>query len=210
MKRVWMLILVPLLAVFANIASAQSAYPGEIVNDRVSIKNWESGSYVFTIGEIQNNSDATLDDIVVEARYFDADGELIDVTVERLYSLRVPPAESVAFRLQSLALAEQEDYVSHQVRLISANESRPCAQSSGGASNSNLELIKKLLISSFPILLLIALWIFFMRRFGGKNSPQNRSLDLIDKQNEMIEKQNSAIDRIANALEADKDEGRRQ
>jgi hypothetical protein len=67
-------------------------------------------------------------------------------------------------------------------------------------------LIKKLLISSFPILLLIAVWIFFMRRAGGKNSPQNRSLDLIDKQNEMIEKQSSAIERIANSLEADMDE----
>ncbi len=209
MKRVWMLILVPLLTVFANTASAQSAYPGEIVNDQVSIKILDSGSYVFTIGEIQNNSDAMLDDIVVEARFFDADGELIDVTVERLYSIKVPPAESVAFRLQSLALAEQGDYVSHQVRLIAASESRPCAQSANRPSNSNFELIKKLLISSFPILLLIAVWIFFMRRYGGKNSPQNRSLDLIDKQNEMIQKQSGAIERIADALEADKREGPR-
>jgi hypothetical protein len=183
---------------------AQSGYPGEVVNDRFIVKSWESGSYVFTIGEIQNNIDATLDDIVVEARFFDTDGELIDVTVERLYSLRVPPSETVAFRLQSMALAERDEYVSHEVRLISASESRPCAQSSGTAGTSNFELIKKLLISSFPILLLLAAWIYFMRRAAGKNSPQNRSLDLIDRQNDMIEKQGSAIERIANALEAEK------
>lgn len=205
MKRLWMLILVPLLTVFGYAASAQSAYPGEVVSDRIRFKTWDSGSYVFTIGEIQNNSDATLDDIVIEARFFDADDELIDVTVERLYSVRLPPAETVAFRLQSLALAEQEDYVSHQVRLIAANRSRLSAQSSRSSSNSNVELIKKLLISSFPILLLIAVWIVFMRRAAGKNSPQNRSLDLIDKQNDMFEKQSGAIERIANALEANRD-----
>ncbi len=209
MKRAWILIVLPVLTFFPCTAPAQSAYSGEIVNDRFSIKAWDSGDYVFTIGEIQNNSAATLEDIVVEARFFDGDGELIDVTVERLYSIRVPPAETVAFRLQSLALAGQADYVSHQVRLISASESRPCPQSSGGGSNSNFELIKKLLISSFPILLLIAVWIFFMRRYSGKSSPQNRSLDLIEKQNEMIEKQRGAIERIADALEADKGERNR-
>lgn len=206
MKIVWKLLSILLLTIFAHATSAQSANPGEIVNDRITVKTWESGSYVFTIGEIQNNSDATLDDIIVEARFFDADGELIDVTVERLYSVRVPPAESVAFRLQSLALADQEDYVSHQVRIVSASESRPCAQSASGTPTKNSGLVQQLLISSFPILLLIAVWIFFMRRVGGKNSPQNRSLDLIDRQNEMIEKQSNAIERIASAIESKKNE----
>ena len=70
-------------------------------------------------------------------------------------------------------------------------------------------LSKKLLISSFPILLLIAVWIYFIRRYSGKSSPQNRSLDLIDQQNEMIQKQGEAIERIANALEADKNDVKR-
>ena len=209
MKFVWILVLAAAALCNVDTAFADSGYPGEIVDDQFSIKQWESGAYVFTIGEIRNNSDVTLDDIVVEARFFDADGKLIDVTVERLYSLRVPPSETVAFRLQSLALAEDGEYASHQVRLVSASESRPCPQASGNSSNSNFELLKKLLISAFPILLLIAVWIYFMRRYSGKNSPQNRSLDLIDKQNEMIQKQGEAIERIADALEVDKNDGKR-
>ncbi len=204
MKIEWTLTSLTVFLFFTEAAIAQSAYSGEIVNDRFMIKSWETGSYVVTIGEIQNNSNATLDDLIVEARFFDSDGELIDAAVERLYSISVPPAERVAFRLQSLAIAEDRDYASHQVRLVSASESWPCAQSASVDSGSNLELIKRLTISSFPILLLIAVWIYFMRRAAGKNSPQSRTLELIDQQNEMLQKQSQAVERIADALDDDR------
>ena len=203
MNNIVKLVLVQVVMAISGAAAAQSEIPAEIVNDRISFNTWDTTTYVFTVGEIQNtSSDATLDDLIVEVRFFDADGVLIDVIVESLYQIRVLPGEKAAFKLQSLAATKESDYSSHEVRLVAAYEDRPCAQSATSPPQEYSGLFMKLLISSFPILLLIGVWIYFMRRYSGKGSPQDRSLDLVEKQNEMIREQSKALDRIANAMES--------
>jgi len=200
-----------LLVVLSGAAGAQSEDLAEISNVALAVKSWDSGVYVVTVGEIKNKSDATLEDISLEARYFNSDGQLVDAAVENLYSLEIPPNETIAFRIESLAVGDADEYASQGIRLISASKDRPCGQmqaSAGSADRGSTQLFKKLLISSFPILLLIAVWIFFMQKFGGKNSPQNRSLDLIQRQNEIVDQQNDALKRIADAVESIKDKGR--
>lgn len=203
MNNVVKLVLIQVVMAISGAAAAQSEVPGEIVNDRISFNTWDTTTYVFTVGEIQNtSSDATLDDLIVEVRFFDTDGVLIDVIVESLYQIRVLPGEKVAFKLQSLAATKQSDYSSHEVRLVAAHEDRPCPHPATSQPKEYSGLFMKLLISSFPILLLIGVWIYFMRRYSGKGSPQDRSLDLVEKQNEMIREQGKALDRIAKAMES--------
>jgi ATP-dependent Zn protease len=64
------------------------------------------------------------------------------------------------------------------------------------AEGQSKETWETLLTSWFPILLLIAVWIYFMRQRGGKwqsgsNEETNRHLERIGQ----------SLDRIANALE---------
>ncbi|MEO1201056.1 MAG: FxLYD domain-containing protein [Pseudomonadota bacterium] len=196
-------IIAVLLVLATGTTYAQSAELARIVNDRFGVQVQESGAFIFVIGEIENHSDYALDTMILEARFYDADGELIDVSTDRLYGITLPPGERVGFRLQSFALAAPEEYVSHDVRMLGADERRPCSGYSGApaASSADSGVVRKLLITSFPVILLIAAWIFFMRRAGGKDSPQNRTLDLIEEQNAMLKNQSGAIDRIATALE---------
>jgi ATP-dependent Zn protease len=59
----------------------------------------------------------------------------------------------------------------------------------------------QILISSFPILLLIGVWIYFIRRMNKKGSPQERTMELIAEQNEIVRQQGQAIERIADAID---------
>jgi hypothetical protein len=51
------------------------------------------------------------------------------------------------------------------------------------------------------MLLLIGVWIFFMRKINRKDSPQAQSLRLIEQQNALFDAQNKLLERLAVAAE---------
>ena len=61
--------------------------------------------------------------------------------------------------------------------------------------------LAQLLIRFVPFLLLIAVWIFFMRKMGGGKDFQKRWLDQAEAQTEVNREVARHLDRIATALE---------
>jgi len=53
-----------------------------------------------------------------------------------------------------------------------------------------------MLVSWAPMILLIGVWVFIMRKYAGKNSPQRLSLALMDRQV-------AALERIAKSLSSE-------
>ena len=56
----------------------------------------------------------------------------------------------------------------------------------------------KIFVSWFPMIVLIAVWIFFMRKMRG---PQNQTVVYLKRQNELMEEYIKVSERIAFALE---------
>lgn len=60
-----------------------------------------------------------------------------------------------------------------------------------------MELLIQLLISSFPILLLIGVWIYFMRSFSKKGNPQEKLAEYHEKHLAVQERIAVALEKIA-------------
>jgi len=67
-----------------------------------------------------------------------------------------------------------------------------------------LPAIEDRLLDWFPMLLLIAVWVYFLRKIGREQNRNKYQLDFMDevrKQNEEARKQNETLERIAATLE---------
>jgi ATP-dependent Zn protease len=151
---------------------------------------------VVTIGKIRNTSAYVLDDIQAEVQYFNAEKQLIDVSRNRLYFTKIEPGGEVAFRVREAALHPKSAYVSQEVRLSLCDPEKNPPPRKPQQSQDNW--FTSLLVDWFPMLLLIACWIFFMRRCSGSKSPTIR---ILERQLDLTEQQNKTLERIAIALE---------
>jgi ATP-dependent Zn protease len=148
------------------------------------------------IGTFKNTTANKIDNIVVEAKFMDLNKKVVDVMTQPVYGIVVPANQEVSFRLQGLLGASQNSYSVMEAR-VSSGETHIERQASKKKSEDSLFM--NLLVSWGPMLLLIGTWIFFMKKSDGKNSAQNRTLDLIAEQNLLFTKQLSAIENIADA-----------
>jgi hypothetical protein len=150
------------------------------------------------LGTFRNTTESTVSDLVVEAKLLDASGKVIDVLTQPVYGVLVQAGQDVAFRMQGAAAEQPSAYASVQARVTSGEtqQSRqPRAEKDDGTQLSSL------LMSWGPMLLLIVVWIYMARKYSGKGSVQDRTLDLIAEQNAILSKQLAAIESIAAAAE---------
>ncbi|HVK55939.1 MAG TPA: hypothetical protein VM532_13035 [Burkholderiales bacterium] len=150
---------------------------------------------VTTIGAIKNSSSSCAQELVVEVKYFDGQGKQVDVVTQLLYGIVVPPHDEVAFRVRDEADKPKDLYVKSTARIVAAEpkfSAKPRREKS---------MLIEMLVSWGPMLLLISVWAFFMRKYSGEKSPQRRSLALIEKQTGMLMQQVQALERLANAAE---------
>jgi len=150
-----------------------------------------------TLGTIKNGSANCLGSILVEVKYFDAKNGLIDTITETLYGVVVPGEGEVAFRVSDAASRPKEAYATQTIRVVSAEPKgvRP------RTPRSTMDTLGEYLLNWAPMLLLIGVWIFFMRRSKRKDSPQIRTITLIEEQNALFDAQNKLLARIAAAVE---------
>lgn len=148
------------------------------------------------IGTFKNTTANKIDNVVVEAKFMDSNKKVVDVMTQPVYGIVVPANQEVSFRLQGLLGASQNSYSAMEAR-VSSGETHIERQASKKKSEDSLFMT--LLISWGPMLLLIGVWMLFMKKYNGKNSAQNRTLDLIAEQNLLFTKQLSAIENIADA-----------
>lgn len=197
-SRFWCLSLILFALATSTYAQDKGDSKTEIIEPQLSLHEHESSLYAITIGKIRNKTEYTLEDLVIEVRYFDSSGKLIDVVVEQQYSISIPPNDEIAFKVQTLAAAPESKYASQSVRIVSAQEDIPCpGHSNADAENPWMQSLARW----WPFLLMITIWIALSRVNGGKNSPQQRLAGQMDRQIELVEAQNVELKRIANAAE---------
>jgi len=178
----------------------------EVTQSSMTYIQREDTVFLTSVGYLKNLSSQNISDITLEAQFFNADGDLIDTTNDKIYGVELSGNSTMAFKLQTYPAKEQEEYASHKVRVISFDRER-VSECKASTSRPPVSAPKKralwldILISWFPMLLLIGVWIYFIKRMGGKGSQQNRTIDLIETQNGLFSKQNKSIDRIAKAIE---------
>lgn len=148
------------------------------------------------IGTFKNTTTNKIDNIVVEAKFMDSNKKVVDVMTQPVYGIVVPANQEVSFRLQGLLGAPQSSYSVMEARVSSGEThiERPASK-----KKSEDSLLITLLVSWGPMLLLIGVWMLFMKKYNGKNSVQNKTLDLIAEQNALFAKQLNAIENIATA-----------
>lgn len=189
-------------AVTSNACAEQHALPDasdvlKISETVFSYSQEASRNLITTIGTIKNTTNATAEELVVEVKYFDRDKTLIDSVTQPLYGIVVPPGQQVSFRVRDSADKPKTAYASSVARIASA-EQRVSKQP---PAKNNSSFLTDIFISWAPMLLLIAVWIYFMRKMNRKDSPQKKTLDLIEKQNATLARQLEVLERLAVAAE---------
>lgn len=150
---------------------------------------------VTTLGTITNQSANCFQNVVLELQYFDTSKGHIDTVVEAVEGLVVPAGETVEFRVRELASKEGSAYAAQSVRVVDADVRWVKSQEPAHG------VLVDLLLSWAPMILLIGVWIYFMRKQSGQKSVQSRMLVLMEKQFQVAEVQSRAIQQAAAALE---------
>ena len=151
---------------------------------------------IAVFGVIKNSGEVCFNAVEVEIKFFNAKGEVIDTVVETLYGEIVPPGQDMSFRVLNSAARHKDSYDSLNVKIVDAephfgkkrekNESSPLVD---------------LLFSWGPLAVFILIWAFFMRKMAGKNSPQRKTLALMEEQTAAFNAHTTILERIAAALE---------
>lgn len=152
---------------------------------------------ITTLGTINNTTNARAEELVVEVKYFDRNKVLIDSVTQPLYGLVIPPGQQVSFRVRDSADKPKAAYASSVARVVSAEQRVSVQRQAKG----NRSYLADIFISWGPMLLLIAVWIYFMRKMNRKDSPQKKSLDLAEIQNATLARQLEVFERLAVAAE---------
>jgi hypothetical protein len=171
--------------------------PGDavkVVDARIITRQQEGRDNVVTVlGSLKNETGQPVSALAVEARLLDAQGQLVDVLTDKFYDIAIMPGEQAAFRLQGSAASPLAAYAQVQARVTSGERREaepPKAQSGWGW---NRDTLMSLLVSWGPMLLLIAVWIVFIRLASSKKSPQ---LNLIAEQNALVQRQAAALEKL--------------
>ena len=195
------LIEVAFINLFANTPiNAEEDFGGDITisNTTFHFSEGERCSYISCIGQIENNSDETYENLVIEVNYFNNNGDLIDTITDELYASVLGPYKTITFRVRDSADKSADQYSKHSVKLTSAD--KMCVDDYENTSDFK-GLFWRLFISWGPMFLLIAVWIFFILRLRSKKSPQGQSLALLSKQLELLEEQNSLFSKLINSID---------
>ncbi|HLO94279.1 MAG TPA: hypothetical protein VK195_08175 [Burkholderiaceae bacterium] len=96
------------------------------------------------------------------------------------------------------AAKTKEAYVSQEARVVFAEPRRPVQK----AQPTVWSVLGEVLVSWGPMMLLLAMWALFMRRMRGKDSPQERSIALMQQQVEASAALGQSLQRMAAALES--------
>ena len=145
---------------------------------------------VSALAELKNTGDERADDLVVEARFLGAAGQLIDASTESLFGVSIAPGETAAVRVDTRAMRPQANYASAQVRVIDARFQTPAE----GDQRSAGKVVLDLLVSWGPMILLLAVWLWIVRRYSA--NYQKRYAELIEEQNGLLKRQVAALEAL--------------
>ncbi|NHZ79115.1 hypothetical protein F2P44_07465 [Massilia sp. CCM 8695] len=177
---------------------ASPAVVNKLAVSNTSFEVSDGPRMVTSLATLKNGSADGVRDIMLEVKYFDANHVLVDTVTQSVDELVVPASGEVAFRIRDLAAREKEAYASQEIRIISAEAIKPHRKQSPSVTSQILDF----LYSWGPMLLLIGVYIYFIKRANGKNSPQNRMMVLLESQSAHLNAQLRLLERLAVAAEA--------
>ena len=170
--------------VCANESNSLAIKSLDITSSNINFTKRGNYNEITCVGKVANKLNIPIKEVVFQVQYFNDSGDLVDSVTGYDDSYIVPANGEIAFRVSDTASRSlKEDYVSHKVIITSAKQDLPSAK-------NKRNFIIELLISWGPMLILIAVWLFCIRKYHGKNSPQNRIIEIQEKQYELIKKQN--------------------
>ncbi|MHC5056590.1 MAG: hypothetical protein ACYTKD_17995 [Planctomycetota bacterium] len=79
---------------------------------------------VAVLGVLHNDSDIPWNEVVFEVSFYDEKNRLVDVTHDEDYDFHVPARASANFKVTHDREFPKEEYVSHKVRVLSAQNAR--------------------------------------------------------------------------------------
>lgn len=168
-----------------------------ITDSETSYSNQETCPMITCLGKIQNRSEINWEDITIEAQFFNASGQLVDTLTESNYDQIASAGKEISFRIRGRADKPIDQYVTHIAKVTWASE-----MTNAYKKSKRSERWFDILISWMPMILLIGVWLFFIRRISHKNSPQKLSLEALQKHTDLCSIQNGFIERLAVAAEA--------
>lgn len=154
------------------------------------------------MGTLRNTGGQKLETPVVEARFFDAQGKLIDALHDSLYDVTLPPGQQAVVRLDGAARFPAERYARVELRLMSASLSAPEVDCNGdcaaGASPHSAWLDE--LRPWWPFFLVMLPW----GVWGMWHVRRSRKITaaIVQSQVQLLERQTRALEALAAAAAA--------
>jgi len=102
--------------------SSNHAEQVEIGDSKMVYGKYDGNLTVSVIGMLKNTTDLPLEDLQLEAQFFDKAGDLLDVGTHNGYGETIPPSGEAAFKIQVYATHPVEEYASFRVFLRSAKD----------------------------------------------------------------------------------------
>ena len=163
-------------------AAQATASDLSIVSPSFELSDDNGKKHMTTFGTLKNTSADCLEEIVVEVKYSDAKNTVIDTITQPLYGIVVPPNQEVSFRVRDVAARLSGAYASQSIRVITAD----VRQRGNAARQSWSSRLINFLFNWGPFLLIVAIWLYLLRRMRRKDSPQERALALGEHQNALL------------------------
>lgn len=82
----------------------------------------QHGPTVIILGKARNDSPLGWKEVVFHVDFFDADGNLVDMTQEKKYSYIIPAGKTQSFKVSFQRQFPAEKYVKYEISIISAQE----------------------------------------------------------------------------------------
>ena len=106
------------------------------------------------------------------------------------------PGQEVAVRIMDRARFGAERYARAQMRLVSGKFDNPDEENHPDPGLNIGQTVKDLLMAWGPVLLLIGVWLWLIKRSNGLHY-QKEVLDLMKSNNELQARQTAAIEKLA-------------
>jgi hypothetical protein len=150
---------------------------------------------VTTLATLRNPLAACFDQLVVEVQYFDAAHAHVD-TLTLPIQVPAPAGGEVEIRVRGDAAREKPAYASQSARVVAGVPHR------GVPPKEEPGLVMGLVLSWAPMVLLIAVWGFFIRRMNRPSTPNGRIAAAAEAQAAAILAQTRVLERIADSLQS--------
>lgn len=95
-----------------------------VVDSRIQYSREANCPGVSVVGRVRNESEIPWKELLIEVRYFDQSGVLIDAHSDRQYAMLVPAHGEAAFVIRSRAEKPEADYVKYEVEVKGARDAR--------------------------------------------------------------------------------------